>query len=104
MNVESYSSVKVHVEYWRYCGHLPQLAIEISVSVFTIESESYTEGNMSTQSGESGRIIRITEVIDNKRDGKSLDDEEIEFFIHGVVDGSVEASQLGEQLIHSACS
>ena len=35
---------------------------------------------------------------------KSLDDEEIEFFIHGVVDGSVEASQLGEQLIHSACS
>ena len=39
--------------------------------------------------------IRISDVITKKRDDKALTDDEIEYFVEGLVNGSIQDSQLG---------
>lgn len=55
---------------------------------------------MPTVNEENENGIRITEVIGKKRDGISLNDREIEYFVKGVVSGNIEASQTGRFLYY----
>jgi thymidine phosphorylase len=44
--------------------------------------------------------LSISDLIGRKRDGKALLEEEIEFFVQGVVEGSIQGAQIGWFINH----
>lgn len=59
--------------------------------------------SLERQCSKSDHPLTITDIIGKKRDGQQLNDEEIEFFVQGVVDGTIQDSQMGE-LKRKICS
>lgn len=48
---------------------------------------------------DDGNPLRITEIIGKKRDGQCLNLEEIDFFVQGVVAGTIQEAQIGAMLM-----
>lgn len=46
-------------------------------------------------SSSENSAIRISDVITKKRDDKALTDDEIEYFVEGLVNGLIQDAQLG---------
>ena len=60
--------------------------------------KSYETANtVSDENGiKSKRQYHISDIIIKKRDGQTLTQDEIEFFVEGIVDNSIQKAQLGK--------